>query len=65
MIADADWIVDLGPGAAAEGGRIVAQGPPSAIMEAEASHTGAHLEAYLESLERADRPTAEHAAPVG
>ncbi|MFW6193388.1 MAG: excinuclease ABC subunit UvrA, partial [Gemmatimonadota bacterium] len=48
VIRSADWIVDLGPGAAAEGGRIVAAGPPETILEAEDSRTGAHLRRHLE-----------------
>ncbi len=32
-IREADWLVDLGPGAGREGGRIVAQGPPSGLVE--------------------------------
>ena len=39
----ADWIVDLGPGAGQEGGRIVAEGPPEQICAAEGSLTGAYL----------------------
>lgn len=40
VIKAADWIIDLGPEAGAEGGRIVAEGPPEAIKACGASHTG-------------------------
>lgn len=43
VIAAADWIVDLGPGAAELGGRVVAAGPPSRIRAASDSRTGAYL----------------------
>ncbi len=39
----ADWIVDLGPGAGKDGGRVVAVGPPKGIMAYEKSLTGAYL----------------------
>ena len=39
----ADYIVDMGPGAGEAGGKVVAAGPPSAIMECEDSMTGAYL----------------------
>ena len=39
----ADWIIDLGPGAGAHGGRIMAQGPLSAIIAEPESKTGAYL----------------------
>ncbi len=39
----ADWIIDLGPGSAEQGGRIVASGPPSKIIECRESKTGYHL----------------------
>ena len=42
-IREADWVVDLGPGAGRLGGEVVAAGAPSAIIEAEASLTGAYL----------------------
>ena len=42
-MAHADWIIDLGPGAGAEGGSVVAQGPPSEIAENPASVTGPYL----------------------
>ena len=47
VIAGADWIVDLGPGAAEEGGRIVAEGPPSTVAAAPGSQTGACLKAWF------------------
>jgi len=59
LIAAADWIVDLGPEAADEGGRIVAEGPPAEIMAAEASHTGRFLR------RRAEREAGEPVATIG
>jgi excinuclease ABC subunit A len=48
VIADADWIVDLGPEGGAAGGRIVAQGTPEAIAARPgASHTAAILAQFL------------------
>jgi excinuclease ABC subunit A len=48
VIADADWIVDLGPEGGDAGGRIVAVGPPSAVArKAKASHTGLALAEFL------------------
>jgi excinuclease ABC subunit A len=45
MIARADWVVDLGPEGGAGGGRIVAAGPPEAVMDNPDSHTGRALAA--------------------
>ncbi|MGI9037372.1 MAG: excinuclease ABC subunit UvrA, partial [Gemmatimonadota bacterium] len=56
LIAAADWIVDLGPEAADEGGRIVAEGTPQRIMAAEGSHTGRFLR------QRAEREVGEPVA---
>ncbi|MCS7080292.1 MAG: excinuclease ABC subunit UvrA [Chloracidobacterium sp.] len=42
-IRRADWVVDLGPGAGRHGGRLVAAGPPEAIMAAPESVTGRYL----------------------
>ncbi|WP_420464231.1 excinuclease ABC subunit UvrA [Candidatus Palauibacter sp.] len=52
LIADADWVIDMGPGPADDGGRIVAAGPPPAIVAVEASRTGAFLSARARRLER-------------
>jgi excinuclease ABC subunit A len=43
VIRGADWLIDLGPGAAEEGGNVVYQGPPAGIDAVEASVTGAYL----------------------
>jgi excinuclease ABC subunit A len=40
VIRSADWVVDLGPEAGDDGGRIVAQGTPEAVARVSASHTG-------------------------
>jgi excinuclease ABC subunit A len=42
-IKAADWVIDMGPGAAASGGQVVAEGPPAAIRECERSLTGRFL----------------------
>jgi excinuclease ABC subunit A len=48
VIKTADWIVDLGPEGGAGGGRIIAEGPPEHIAEAEDSFTGRYLKPVLE-----------------
>ncbi|MEZ5445613.1 MAG: excinuclease ABC subunit UvrA [Gammaproteobacteria bacterium] len=48
VIADADWILDLGPEGGEAGGRIVAEGPPAAVARrARTSHTGRALAEFL------------------
>jgi excinuclease ABC subunit A len=47
VIKRADWVVDLGPGAGAEGGRVVAAGTPEDIARAPASVTGRYLRDLL------------------
>jgi excinuclease ABC subunit A len=50
VIAEADWIVDLGPEGGAGGGRVVAQGVPEQVVAAgRASHTAVALAHFLES----------------
>jgi excinuclease UvrABC ATPase subunit len=45
--AHADWIIDLGPGAGHDGGRIVFEGTPADLVAARSSLTGEHLAAYV------------------
>jgi excinuclease UvrABC ATPase subunit len=47
VIAQADWILDLGPGAGHDGGRIVFEGTPREILDCEDSLTGQHLARYI------------------
>jgi excinuclease ABC subunit A len=53
VMAEADWIIDMGPEAGAGGGKVVAAGPPSAIIKRAAqSHTGAVLAEFLATRRR-------------
>ena len=47
VMAHADWIIDLGPGAGHDGGRVVFEGTPARLAAARATLTGEHLAAYL------------------
>ena len=47
VMAHADWIIDLGPGAGHEGGRVVFEGTPADLVAARCTLTGEHLAAYL------------------
>ncbi len=49
VMAHADWIVDLGPGAGHDGGRIVFEGTPSDLVADGSTLTGRHLAAYVGS----------------
>ncbi|MDF3301416.1 excinuclease ABC subunit UvrA [Streptomyces tropicalis] len=46
VMAHADWIIDLGPGAGHDGGRIVFEGTPTDLVAARSTLTGEHLAAY-------------------
>jgi excinuclease ABC A subunit len=47
VMAHADWIVDLGPGAGHDGGRIVFEGTPADLVASRSTLTGEHLAAYV------------------
>ena len=47
VMAHADWIIDLGPGAGHDGGRIVFEGTPAELVAAKSTLTGEHLAAYV------------------
>jgi excinuclease UvrABC ATPase subunit len=47
VMAHADWIIDLGPGAGHDGGRIVFEGTPADLVAARSTLTGEHLAAYV------------------
>ncbi|HPD14444.1 MAG TPA: excinuclease ABC subunit UvrA [Planctomycetota bacterium] len=52
VIAQADWVIDLGPGGGEAGGELVAEGPPAAIAACERSVTGRFLRTRLREQER-------------
>jgi excinuclease ABC subunit A len=58
VIAGADWIVDMGPGAAAHGGRVVVEGPPAVVAACEASKTGQYLRRYTAGIDATARAEA-------
>jgi excinuclease UvrABC ATPase subunit len=47
VMAHADWIIDLGPGAGHDGGRIVFEGTPAGLVAARSTLTGEYLAAYV------------------
>ncbi|MBO0846073.1 MAG: excinuclease ABC subunit UvrA [Nocardioides sp.] len=47
VMAHADWIIDLGPGAGHDGGRVVFEGTPAALVEDRTTLTGEHLASYV------------------
>ncbi len=49
VMAHADWIIDLGPGAGHDGGRIVFEGTPAALVKSKKTLTGKHLAEYVSS----------------
>ena len=48
VVASSDWVIDIGPGAGDEGGRVVAAGPPAEVAEVKASKTAPYLKQFLE-----------------
>ena len=47
VMAHADWIIDLGPGAGHDGGRVVFEGTPADLVAEASTLTGEHLKAYV------------------
>jgi excinuclease ABC A subunit len=47
VMAHADWIIDLGPGAGHDGGKVVFEGTPAELVAARSTLTGEHLAAYV------------------
>ncbi len=56
VMAHADWVIDLGPGAGHDGGRIVFEGTPADLVAARSTLTGEHLAAYVATGPRPSRP---------
>jgi excinuclease ABC subunit A len=64
VIAEADWIIDLGPEGGAAGGTVVAAADPEALARVAASHTGAALRPVLARTAKAAETAAETGATV-
>ena len=47
LIAEADWVIDLGPEGGAGGGKMVAEGTPEQVAQVKDSHTGRYLRPML------------------
>jgi excinuclease ABC subunit A len=47
VVKTADWLIDLGPEGGSRGGKIVAEGPPEAVIHVPESHTGHYLKSVL------------------
>ncbi|WP_347757477.1 excinuclease ABC subunit UvrA [Agrococcus sp. ProA11] len=50
IVAEADWVIDLGPGSGDAGGRVVAEGTPEQVAASTASRTAPYLSAALERM---------------
>jgi len=48
VVANSDWVIDIGPGAGDEGGQVVAAGPPVEVARVKASKTAPYLRRFLE-----------------
>jgi excinuclease ABC subunit A len=47
VVAASDWVIDMGPGAGEEGGRVVASAPPREVARNARSRTAAYLAKFL------------------
>jgi excinuclease ABC subunit A len=47
VVAGSDWVIDIGPGAGEDGGRVVASGPPREVAKAKQSRTAPYLRTFL------------------
>jgi excinuclease ABC subunit A len=48
VVAGSDWVIDIGPGAGEEGGRVVASGPPAEVARSSESRTAPYLARFLD-----------------
>jgi excinuclease UvrABC ATPase subunit len=54
-MAHADWVIDLGPGAGHDGGRIVFEGTPADLVAARSTLTGEHLAEFVGGGRKAEQ----------
>jgi excinuclease ABC subunit A len=50
VVAQSDWVIDVGPGAGEEGGRVVAEGTPLRVAVVAGSRTAPYLHESLETI---------------
>jgi excinuclease ABC subunit A len=62
VVAGSDWVIDMGPGAGDEGGRVVVVGPPDAVMKSNQSRTAPFLKKFIEESTRMSAPIASRRA---
>ena len=63
LMRRADWIVDMGPGAGAHGGKVVVSGPPAKVLQHAESSTAAYLRGELSLVAMLARERGERPAP--
>ena len=50
VVAGSDWVIDIGPGAGDEGGRVVATGTPAEVAKASGSRTAPYLARFMQTV---------------
>ena len=50
VVAASDWVIDIGPGAGDEGGRVVASGTPAEVVSSPQSRTAPYLQRFLDGV---------------
>jgi len=58
LVAHADWLIDLGPEAGTDGGRVLYEGTPAGLLRAQGSHTGEYLRRAVEGTTELEGTTA-------
>ncbi|WP_194893027.1 ATP-binding cassette domain-containing protein [Catenulispora pinisilvae] len=62
LVGHADWLIDLGPEAGADGGYVLYEGNPAGLLTTEGSHTGEYLRRAVGGAEASGVPVLEEAA---
>ena len=65
VMKNADWLIDLGPGAGDKGGQLIATGTPEDLAQHQTSVTAQYLKAALEQAQNGETPAAAAAPPAG
>jgi len=64
VMAHADWIIDLGPGAGHDGGTIVFEGTPADLVDEKKTLTGQHLAEYVSGWASVHGPVSDRTSPL-